>query len=69
MKYREPVVDDEYAAELADFAAEHGMSRDAAERAFREHYRTFSEATADDTAASAIRRLALHKLEWHPPNE
>lgn len=69
MRFGEPAIDDEYAAELADFAAKHGMSHDAAEGAFREHYRTFREATTDDTPTSAIRRLAFHKLEWHPPNE
>lgn len=66
---RDPEIDDEYAARLADFAVEHDVSRERAERAFREHCRTFREATTEDTSASTIRRLAFRKLEWHPPGE
>jgi len=69
MRKRGPAIDEEHATELADFADERGVSRDAAEGALREHYWTFHETTTDDTPASAIRRLAFRKPEWHPPNE
>lgn len=62
-------VTDEYAEKLDRFVESHDVPLDIAEQVFRDHCEELQDSLKDDTPENVIRRIAFHKLEWHPPAE